>query len=148
MFIQVFLAQRLRDLLSNLHHSNSAVGFIYSFCTALWDISWCTKGYINKFDLIWFMHIRKGFICLVHHDPSTARQSWWGHDKTYSPAGDWKDLAWVLRSSKHPDGLHHCLVWQLLGLRPQGTTEGSAYGPVNHRGQTSCHAGPLYQAVS
>ena len=27
MFIQVFLAQRLRDLLSTLHHSNSAVGY-------------------------------------------------------------------------------------------------------------------------
>ena len=26
--------------------------------------------------------------------------------------------------------LHHCLVRQLLGLRPQGTTEGSANGPV------------------
>jgi hypothetical protein len=39
-----------------------------------------------------------------------------------------------------------CLVWQLLGLRPQATTEGSAYGPVHHRGQASCHPGPLYQA--
>ena len=53
-----------------------------------------------------------------------------------------------LRHREHPDGLHHCLVWQLLGFRPQGTTEGSAYGPVHHRGQASCHPGPLYQAVS
>ena len=45
-------------------------------------------------------------------------------------------------------GLHHYLVWQLLGLRPQGTTEGSAYGTVHHWGQASCHPGPLYQAVS
>ena len=30
----------------------------------------------------------------------------------------------------------------------QGTTEGSAYGPVHHWGQASCHPGPLYQAVS
>jgi hypothetical protein len=29
-------------------------GFRLGFCTALWDISWCTKGYINTFDLIWF----------------------------------------------------------------------------------------------
>ena len=28
-------------------------GFRLGFCTALWDISWCKKGYINKFDLIW-----------------------------------------------------------------------------------------------
>ena len=41
-----------------------------------------------------------------------------------------------------------CLVWQLLGLQLQGTTEGSAYGPVHHQGQTSCHPGPLYQEVS
>jgi hypothetical protein len=34
--------------------------------------------------------------------------------------------------------LQHCLVWQLLGLRPQGTTvcttESSACGPVHHWG--------------
>ena len=28
------------------------------------------------------------------------------------------------------------------------TTEGSAYGPAHHRGQASCHPGPLYQVVS
>jgi hypothetical protein len=44
--------------------------------------------------------------------------------------------------------LHHHLVWQLLGLQPQGTTEDSAYNPVHHRGQASCHPGPRYQAVS
>ena len=43
---------------------------------------------------------------------------------------------------------NHCLVWQLLGLRPQGTTERSENGPVHHCGQASCHPGPLYQAVS
>ena len=32
--------------------------------------------------------------------------------------------------------LYHCLVWQLLSLQPQGTTEGSAYGPVHHGRQT------------
>ena len=46
---------------------------------------------------------------------------------------------------EYPDWLHHCLVWQLLGLRPQGTT---ANGPAHHWGQASCHPGPLYQAVS
>ena len=51
-----------------------------------------------------------------------------------------------LHHREHPDGLHHCLIYQLLGLRPQGTTEGSAYGPVHHWGQASCHPGPLYQA--
>ena len=35
--------------------------------------------------------------------------------------------------------------WILDFLRPQGTTEGSVYGPVHHRGQASCHPGPLYQ---
>ena len=34
---------------------------------------------------------------------------------------------------------------QLLGLRPQGTTEGSAYGPVHHWDQASCHPGPVCQ---
>jgi hypothetical protein len=37
---------------------------------------------------------------------------------------------------------------ELLGLRPQGSTEGSEYGPVHHWSQVSCHPGPLYQAVS
>ena len=40
----------------------------------------------------------------------------------------------LLHHQEHPDWLHHCLVWQLLGLRPQGTTEGSAYGPVHYWG--------------
>jgi hypothetical protein len=34
------------------------------------------------------------------------------------------------------------------GLRPQGTTESSAYDPIHHWGKASCHLGPLYQAVS
>jgi hypothetical protein len=49
---------------------------------------------------------------------------------------------------EHTDWLHHRLVWQMLGLWPQGATEGSAYRPVNHWGQASCHPGPLYQALS
>ena len=42
----------------------------------------------------------------------------------------------------------NCLVRQLLGLLPQGTTEGSAYGPVHHWGKAACHPGPLHHAVS
>jgi hypothetical protein len=53
-----------------------------------------------------------------------------------------------LHSQEHPDWLHHCLVRQLLGLRPQGTTECSEYGPVHHWGKASCHLRPLYQVVS
>jgi hypothetical protein len=53
-----------------------------------------------------------------------------------------------LHHREHPDRLYHRLVWQLLGLRPQGSTEGSAYCPVHHWGKASCHSGPLYQAVS
>ncbi|KAK6325509.1 hypothetical protein J4Q44_G00048510 [Coregonus suidteri] len=53
-----------------------------------------------------------------------------------------------LHHREHPDWLRHRLVWELLGLRPQGTTEGSAYGPVHHWGKAPCHPGPLYQAVS
>ena len=53
-----------------------------------------------------------------------------------------------LHHREHPDWLHHYLEWQLLGIRLQGATEGSAYGPVHHWGQASCHPGPLYQAVS
>ena len=48
-----------------------------------------------------------------------------------------------LRYREHPDWLPHCLVWQLLSFHLQGTTEGSANGPVNHWGQASCHPGPL-----
>jgi hypothetical protein len=53
-----------------------------------------------------------------------------------------------LHHREHPDGLNHCLLWQLLGIQLQGTTEGSAYGPVLHWGQDSCHPLPLHQAVS
>jgi hypothetical protein len=49
---------------------------------------------------------------------------------------------------EHPYWLHHCLVWQLLDLQLQVTTEGSAYGAVHHWGQASCHPGLIYQAVS
>ena len=37
-----------------------------------------------------------------------------------------------LQHQEHPDGLHHWLVWQLLGLQLQGTTKGSVYTPVHH----------------
>jgi hypothetical protein len=40
------------------------------------------------------------------------------------------------------------LVRQLLGIRPQGATKGSAYGLVYHCGRALCHPRPLYQAVS
>ena len=53
-----------------------------------------------------------------------------------------------LHHREHPDRLHHRLVRQLLGLWPQRTTEGSAYGPVHHWVLATCHPGPLYQAVS
>jgi hypothetical protein len=43
---------------------------------------------------------------------------------------------------------YSCLVWKLLVIRPQGATEGSAYGPVHHWVRALCHSGPLYQAVS
>ena len=64
-----------------------------------------------------------------------------------------KDLAWVLRSSKGFTAAPlraFCRVasLQLLGLQSQGTTEGSVYCPVHHRGQASCHPGPLYQGVA
>ena len=53
----------------------------------------------------------------------------------------------VLQLHHREHWLHHRLVWQLLGLRPQGATEGSVYGPVHHWGQAPCHPGPLYQTV-
>ena len=79
----------------------------------------------------------------------TNKPTWSKHNKTYSPSGDWNDLAWVLRSSKgstaarhhreNPEWLHHCLVSQQPGLRPQSTTEGSAYGPVpSEEGPKNC----------
>jgi hypothetical protein len=48
-----------------------------------------------------------------------------------------------LHHREHPDWLHHCLVLQMLGLHPQGTTEGSANGRVHHWSQASCHPGPI-----
>ena len=49
----------------------------------------------------------------------------------------------------HLDWLHHHLVWQLLGIQPQGATEGSAHSlVVHHWARAPCHLGPLYQAVS
>ena len=53
-----------------------------------------------------------------------------------------------LQHREHPDQLHHCLLRQLLCLRPQGTSEGSAYRPVHHWGKAACHPGTLHQAVS
>ena len=55
---------------------------------------------------------------------------------------------YIQKESERDEGMHHCLVWQLLGIRLKGTTEGSAYGPVHNWGQASCHPGPLYKAVS
>ena len=43
-----------------------------------------------------------------------------------------------LHHQEHPDWLHHCLVWQLLCLRPQGTTESSTNGPVSEEGPRNC----------
>jgi hypothetical protein len=37
--------------------------------------------------------------------------------------------------------LHHCLVWQLLGLRTQGTTEGTSLGPSFLPSRTSIPGG-------
>jgi hypothetical protein len=91
-------------------------------------------------------------------DPHTPTLSWRRHDNTSSPSGGWKDLAWALRSSKnstqlhhweHLDWLHHRLVWQLLGIQPQGTRKGHAYSLVHHWGLAPCYPpGPLCQAVS
>ena len=53
-----------------------------------------------------------------------------------------------LHYREHPDWLHHCLVWQLLGLQAQGTTEGRVYGLGHHWGQASCHLGPLHPQSS
>ena len=41
------------DLVPRKRHraSTPALLAVWGFCTALWDISWCTKGYINTFDL-------------------------------------------------------------------------------------------------
>ena len=69
--------------------------------------------------------------------PQETEKIWHGSSKS-STAAPSRASCW----------LHHCLVWQLLGLRPQDTIEGSAHSPVHHWGHASCHPGPLYQAVS
>jgi hypothetical protein len=51
-----------------------------------------------------------------YHSPSTPRQSWGGQDKTYSPSGDWKDLAWVLRSSKGSTAAPSRASWPVASL--------------------------------
>ena len=80
-----------------------------------------------------------------------ARQNLWTKpqetEKIWHGSSDPQQVL-QLHHQEHPDQLHHCLVWKLLGIRSQGTTEGSAYGPVHHWGQATCHPGPLYQAVS
>ena len=87
---------------------------------------------------------------MVQAHPDSRQE---GTTKPIPPLADWNDLAWVLRSSISFKAapsialLHHFLVFQQLGLRLQGTTEGSAYGPVHHRGQASCHPGLQNQAV-
>jgi hypothetical protein len=43
-------------------------------------------------------------------------------------------LKWFYSCNIESIWLHHRLEWQLLGLRLQGTTEGSEYGPVHHWG--------------
>ena len=53
-----------------------------------------------------------------------------------------------LHHREPPEWLHHCLVWQFFGLRPQGITEGDTNSPLHHWGQASCHPGPLYQSLS
>ena len=52
-----------------------------------------------------------------------------------------------LHHREHPDGLHHCLVWQLLGFRPQGATDGSPYSP-GRPGAKLPAIQDLYQVVS
>ena len=49
--------------------------------------------------------------------PQEAKKIWHG------PSDPQKDLYSYIR--EHLDWLHHLLVWQLLGIRPQGATEGS-----------------------
>ena len=44
---EFFLATVLLHL-----HCSAVWSFRLGFCTAFWDISWCTNGYINWFDLI------------------------------------------------------------------------------------------------
>ena len=55
-----------------------------------------------------------------------------------------------LHHREHPDWLVASLYGMATAWPPtvQGTTEGSAYGPVHHWGQVSLHPAPLYQAVS
>ena len=70
------------------------------------------------------------------------RQEKIGENIWHGPSDPQKVLQ--LHHRAHPDWLHHCLVWQFLSLRPQGTTVSSAYGPVHHWGKASCYPGPLY----
>jgi hypothetical protein len=70
---------------------------------------------------------------ITKNGPNTPRQSGRGHDKADSPSDNW-------HGSSDPQKflqLHHqlhCLVRQLLGPRPQGTSDGRVYGPVHHWG--------------
>jgi hypothetical protein len=95
----------------------------------------------------------------------TIKLTWSKHTKTVMkraqrkpipPQETDKNLAWILRSSKgstaapsraSKNWLHHCLVWQLLGLHPQGTTKGNANCPVHHWYKASCHPGPYSNVI-
>ena len=58
-----------------------------------------------------------------YNGPNTPRQSWRGHNKAFSPSGDWRDLAWVLRSSKGFTAAPLRAYWLLASLNGMATAQ-------------------------
>ncbi len=52
-----------------------------------------------------------------------------------------------LHSGKHPDWLHHCLVWKQQQLQPQSSAKGRANCPPHCRRWAALPPGHLHQAV-
>ena len=78
----------------------------------------------------------------------TNKLTWFKHNKTVMKRAQQNLLPFrrLKRLGMGPQILkrfYSCLERQLLSLRPQGTTEGSAYGPVHHWDLASWHPGLL-----
>jgi hypothetical protein len=84
---------------------------------------------VESFKLLWCPHHQQTNMVQAHQDsreegttkpipPQETEKIWHGSSDP--------EKFRQLHRRMHPDWLHHCLIWQQLGLRPQGTTEGSA----------------------
>lgn len=105
----------------------------------------------------------------VHYSPGLhlsgssrkVNRSFHGHDSVFS--GRYTPFLWMasegfwpqynqhllsLNRKHHPNGLHHCLAWQMLSLQPQGSPESGVNSDEHHRLQTHSLKGHLQVVMS